>query len=127
MSMSIIDHVVVRVKDLDEGIASYRDKLGLTLARTGETDGIGKQAFFDLPGGGFIELVAPSAADSAVGKAIERNGEGVHTVAMAVDDLEATVAQMKDNGASIIPGGPDVAFVHPKTAHGVLLQLVRAK
>lgn len=122
MGMTGVDHVVIRVKDLDEGIKTYRDQLGLTLTRTGETDGIGKQAFFNLPDGGFIELVAPLSADSAIGKAIERGGEGVHTVALAVDNLAASVADMKAKGVSIIGGG-NVMFVHPKSSHGVLLQL----
>ncbi len=117
-----VDHVVIRVKDLDEGIKTYRDVLGLTLSRTGENPAIGKQAFFDLPDGGFIELVAPLSADSAIGKALERSGEGVHTIAMAVEDMDKTVADLKARGATILGGGP-VQFVHPKSAHGVLLQL----
>ncbi len=126
MGLTIIDHVVIRVKDIDEGIRTYQDQLGLALSRRAETQGIGKQAFFDLPDGGFIELVAPLAADSAVGKAIEKNGEGVHTIAFAVKDLDGTVAGMKERGASIIGGGP-MQFVHPKSSHGVLLQLFEKK
>ena len=61
MALSAFDHLVVRVGDIDEGIATYRDKLGLTLDRTDENDALGiKQAFFNLPGGGFIEVVAPT-------------------------------------------------------------------
>lgn len=126
MSLTVIDHVVIRVKDIEQGIKTYRDMLGIPLARQSETPAIGKQAFFDLPGGGFIELVAPLSADSAVGKAIEKNGEGVHTIAFAVEGLDATVAGMKERGASIIGGGP-MQFVHPKSSHGVLLQLFEQK
>ena len=126
MGLTIIDHVVIRVKDIDEGIRTYQDQLGLALSRRAETQGIGKQAFFDLPDGGFIELVAPLSADSAVGKAIEKNGEGVHTIAFAVKDLDGTVAGMKERGASIIGGGP-MQFVHPKSSHGVMLQLFEKK
>ena len=124
MGLTVIDHVVVRVKDIEEGIATYQ-KLGLTLSRRGENPTIGRQAFFDLPDGGFIELVAPLSPDSAVGKAIEKNGEGVHTIAFAVKDLEGTVAGMKERGASILGSGP-MQFVHPKSSHGVLLQLLQA-
>ena len=124
MTLAAIDHLVVRVGDLDEGIATYRDTLGLTLDRTDESAALGiKQAFFNLPGGGFIEVVAPIDAQSAVGQALEKRGEGIHTVAFAVDDLDAACARLKEGGARLIgEGGPQV-FVHPKSTHGILLQL----
>lgn len=124
MTLSAFDHLVVRVGDIDEGIATYRDALGLTLDRTEESAALGiKQAFFNLPGGGFIEVVAPTDAQSAVGQALDRRGEGIHTVAFAVDDLSAACETLKSGGARLIgEGGPQV-FVHPKSTHGVLLQL----
>ena len=124
MAVTGFDHLVVRVNDLDEGIATYRDQLGLTLDRTDEHAGLGiKQAFFNLPNGGFIEIVAPLSPDSAVGKALAGRGEGMHTIAFEVDDVAATSAAMKEGGARLIgEGGPQV-FVHPKSTHGILLQL----
>lgn len=124
MALAAFDHLVVRVGDIDEGIATYRDKLGLTLDRTDENDALGiKQAFFNLPGGGFIEVVAPTDPQSAVGQALDKRGEGIHTVAFAVDDLDAACATMKAGGAQLIgEGGPQV-FVHPRSTHGVLIQL----
>ena len=124
MALKGFDHLVVRVKDIEAGIATYRDGLGLELERTDESEALGiKQAFFQLPGGGFIEIVAPTDPDSAVGRALENRGEGIHTVAMEVDDLEGTVAAMRDAGMRLIgEGGPQV-FVHPKSTHGILLQL----
>ena len=124
MAVTGFDHLVVRVNDLDEGIATYRDQLGLTLDRTDEHEGLGiKQAFFNLPNGGFIEIVAPLSPDSAVGKALAGRGEGMHTIAFEVDDVAATSAAMKEGGARLIgEGGPQV-FVHPKSTHGILLQL----
>ena len=120
MALTGFDHLVVRVNDIDEGIATYRDRLGLTLDRTDESEALGiKQAFFNMPNGGFIEIVAPTNADSAVGKALE----GMHTIAPEVDDLAATCEAMKEGGARLIgEGGPQV-FVHPKSTHGILLQL----
>lgn len=128
MALTGFDHVVVRVKDFEEGVATYRDKLGLALERTAESEALGiRQAFFQLPDGGFLEVVAPTSPESAVGRALESRGEGIHTFAMAVDDLDATVAALKANGAQLIgEGGPQV-FVHPKSAHGVLLQLSQKK
>ena len=124
MTLAAFDHLVVRVGDLDEGIATYRDTLGLTLDRTDESEALGiKQAFFNLPGGGFIEVVAPTSPQSAVGQALDKRGEGIHTVAFAVDDLDATCAAMKASGARLIGEGGAQVFVHPKSTHGVLLQL----
>ena len=126
MALTGFDHVVVRVKDFEAGVATYRDSLGLV--RTAESEALGiKQAFFNLPDGGFLEVVAPTSAESAVGRAVESRGEGIHTFAMAVDDLAATVEALKANDVQLIgEGGPQV-FVHPKSAHGVLLQLTEKK
>ena len=128
MAITKYDHLVVRVSDLEAGIATYRDTLGLELDRTDESEALGiKQAFFNLPGGGFIEVVAPTDPDSAVGKALEGRGEGMHTIAFEVDDLSATCDAMKAGGARLIgEGGPQV-FVHPKSTHGILLQLGEKK
>ena len=127
MGIKGVDHIVVRVKDIDEGIATYRDALGMELERTSESQAIGiKQAFFPLSGGGFLELVAPLSPESPVGRAIERRGEGVHTVAMSVEDLPGTIKALKEKGVQLIgadrPGGQ--VFIHPRSAHGVLVQLV---
>ena len=124
MTLAAFDHLVIRVSDLDEGIKTYRDTLGLKLDRTAESAALGiKQAFFNLPDGRFIEVVAPLEAQSAVGQALEKRGEGIHTVAFAVEDLDAACATLKAGGARLIgEGGPQV-FVHPKSTHGVLLQL----
>ncbi|MEE2781836.1 MAG: VOC family protein [Pseudomonadota bacterium] len=124
MAITGYDHLVVRVKDLDQGIATYRDALGLTLDRIDENEQLGiKQAFFNLPDGGFIEIVSPTNPDSAVGKALAGRGEGMHTIAFAVDDLTATCEAMSAGGAQLIgEGGPQV-FVHPKSTNGILLQL----
>ena len=128
MALTGFDHLVVRVKDFDEGVATYRDALGLELDRTDESAALGiKQAFFQLPDGGFIEVVAPIGADSAVGKALETRGEGIHTMAMAVDDLQQTVDHLQAHDVRLLgEGGPQV-FVHPKSTHGILLQLTQKK
>jgi len=128
MAIRGVDHIVVRVEDIDAGIATYRDALGMELERTAENQAIGiKQAFFPLADGGFLEVVAPLGAESPVGKAIEKRGEGIHTVALAVDDIEQTVKELKEKGVKLIggdqPGGQ--VFIHPRSAHGVLLQLTQ--
>lgn len=124
MAITGMDHMVVRVKDLDEGISTWRDKLGMELERTAENEALGiKQAFFPLANGGFIEVVAPLNDESAVGRAVESRGEGMHTMALEVDDLDATVKHLQDNDVQLIGvGGPQV-FIHPKSANGILVQL----
>ncbi len=118
-----VDHIVVRVKDIDAGIASYQ-ALGLELERTAESAALGiKQAFFPLGDGSFIEVVAPVDDQSAVGKALESRGEGVHSVVFAVDDVATAAANMKDKGARLLGEGSPQVFVHPKSTHGVLVQL----
>ena len=128
MAIRGVDHVVVRVADLDTGIATYRDALGMELERTAENAAIGiKQAFFPLADGGFLEIVAPLGSDTAVGKAIEKRGEGIHTVALSVDDIQATVKELKEKGVTLIGGDRpgEQVFIHPRSAHGVLVQLVQ--
>ena len=127
MAIKGVDHIVVRVKDIAEGIATYRDTLGMELERTAESEAIGiKQAFFPLADGGFLEVVAPLGGETPVGRALESRGEGIHTVAFAVDNLEQTVKDLQQKGARLIgadrPGGQ--VFIHPRSAHGVLVQLV---
>ena len=124
MAISQFDHLVVRVNDLEDGINTYKNVLGFELDRTSESEALGiKQAFFNLPGGGFIEVVAPLSVDSAVAKSLETRGEGMHTIAFAVDDLSATCEALKSSGARLIGEGAPQVFVHPKSTHGILLQL----
>jgi methylmalonyl-CoA epimerase len=128
MAWKGVDHVVVRVKDLEQGIRTYRDLLGLRLERTAESQAIGiKQAFFPLPAGGFLEVVAPLAPETPVGRALERSGEGVHTLALAVEDLAGTVKDLQQKGVQLIGAERPVSgqvFIHPKGTHGILIQLV---
>jgi methylmalonyl-CoA epimerase len=119
-----IDHIVIRVRDLEAATVSFQ-ALGMELTRTGENPAVGKQAFFRLSDGFFFELVEPLAPDSPVGQALERRGEGVHSVALAVDDHAATRDALTKAGAPVIAGGDlPVSFIHPKAAHGVMLQIM---
>jgi methylmalonyl-CoA epimerase len=123
-----MDHIVVRVKNIEEGISTYRDKLGMKMERTSESEALGiKQAFFPFPNGGFLEVVAPLNQNSPMAKAIESRGEGIHTISLAVDDLAATVKTMQDAGVQLIGAGSPPVFVHPKSTHGVLVQLTEKK
>ncbi len=121
-----IDHIVVRVKDINEALENYENKLGMK-ARKGP-DAIPEmgmtRAILPLGDEGrFIELAEPLGEDGAIGGALERYGEGVHLVALAVDNLAEAKADMQANGARIIEAGTQV-FVHPRDGHGVMYQLI---
>jgi len=126
-----IDHIGVVVTDLAAATRAYGDILGFPITG-GETlaDRVLSIRFVDT-GGSRIELIAPSRDDSEVSAFLSKRGEGLHHVCVRVRDLEATLARMKSAGARLIDDTPKrgahgrrVAFVHPKAAHGVLLELV---
>ena len=118
-----VHHIVVRVKELEQGIASYQ-AMGLRLERTGENTALGiRQAFFPLEDGSFIEVVCPTNPDSAVGKALASRGEGIHSIVFKVDNVGDAAGAMKSHGVSLIGEGGSQVFVHPKSSHGVLVQL----
>jgi methylmalonyl-CoA/ethylmalonyl-CoA epimerase len=127
-----IDHVVIAVNDLNEGIAQYEKTFGLKPSRTGERSGDGfKSAYYDLPGGGFVELIQPTDATGPVAKGLAARGEGVYLMALAVEDIESEVAAMRARGVRLIgdpgPGQPvsRMVFVHPRDTKGVLVQLIQ--
>lgn len=128
MAIKGVDHVVIRVEDFDAAVATWKDTLGMALDRTDESEALGiKQAFFNLDNGGYVEIVAPTNADAAVGKALASRGEGLHTLALEVDDLDATIKDFEANGVQLIGVGSPQVYVHPKSANGMLLQLNQKK
>jgi len=124
-----IDHIVVRVKDLDQSLEDYDTKLGMKASK-GPDDVPHlnmRRAILPLGDSGrFIELAEPLGEGGAIGRSLERNGEGVHLVALAVDDVAEAAAEMKANGAQLIEAGTQV-FIHPRDTHGVLFQLIERK
>lgn len=124
-----IDHIVVRVKDLERGLSDYEGKLGLKASKgPEERPDLGmRRAVLPLGDSGrFIELAEPLGEDGAIARSLARHGEGLHLVALAVDDLVRATAEMKANGARLIEAG-NMVFVHPSDGHGVLYQLVERK
>ena len=120
-----IDHIVVRVKDLEQGLADYEGKMGLTRREAPhEIPELGmKRAVLPIGDDGpFIEICEP-LGEGAIANAFAKYGEGLHLVALAVDDLQAAKAELEANGARLIEAGKMV-FVHPRDGHGVLYQLV---
>ncbi|MSW21604.1 MAG: methylmalonyl-CoA epimerase, partial [Actinobacteria bacterium] len=104
MAITGIDHIVLRVNSLDDAIVSFT-RLGMQLTKTLENPLVGKIAFFRLADGFFFEVVEPLSPDSPIGQALAKRGEGIHTVALKVDDLEATKRDLVGAGAPVLDGG----------------------
>lgn len=124
-----IDHIVVRVKDLDQTLADYDSKLGLKPSKGPEDlPSMGMRAAIMPLGdsGRFIELAEPLGEGGAIGASLEKRGEGVHLVALAVDDLAEATADLKARGTRVIEAGSQV-FIHPGETNGVMYQLIERK
>ena len=126
-----IDHVGVAVEDLDAAISLYRDSLGMPLAHRETVESQGVEAVLLDVGEGHIELLRPLGEDTPVGKFVAKKGTGMHHVAYAVEDIDATLAEIKDAGLDLIDEKPRtgirgsrVAFLHPRSTGGVLTEIV---
>ena len=125
-----LDHIGIAVPNVREALTLYRDLLGLPLVEEEGVDYDGvKVAILDL-GVGLLELLEPNKPDSPVAKFLEKRGGGVHHLALRVSDCAAAIAVCKAAGLQLIdekprPGahGKFIAFVHPKSTGGVLLEL----
>lgn len=126
-----IDHIGVATNSIDESATFYLDALGLEVAET-ETVLDQKVRVAMLPvGESRIELLEGTSADSPISKFLEKRGPGMHHIALRVDDINLALIQMKQRGARLIDevprsgaGGCLVAFVHPSSTGGVLIELV---
>ena len=127
-----IDHIGIATRQLDEGLAVWRDALGLTVDATEEISEQGVRVAMLAIGDTHVELLEALSTDSAVGRFLAKRGPGIHHIAIKVDDINASLADLKNKGARLIDetprvgaGGCLVAFVHPSTTNGVLLELVQ--
>jgi methylmalonyl-CoA/ethylmalonyl-CoA epimerase len=127
-----LHHVAVVVRDLDAALGFYRDRLGLTveLVLPIESDGV-TIAFLPV-GESKIELVMPTDSSTGVARFLESRGEGFHHVCLEVADVDAELARLAGEGIELIDRaarkgaeGP-VAFIHPRSCHGVLVELIEA-
>ena len=126
-----IHHLGYAVEDLDAASRFYREHFGATLSEPEEVEDQGIIAAMFGVGESRIELVWPTHPDSPVGKFLAKRGEGLHHVAFQVEDIDAALEELKRDGVELIDekprvgaGGTRMAFVHPKSAHGVLTELV---
>ncbi len=129
-----VDHIGIAVPSLEEAIPFYEKTLGLKCEHIEEVAAQKVRTAFFAVGEVHIELLEPTAPDSPVAKFLEKNGSGVHHVALATDDVMAQLDQAKEAGCRLInetpvdgAGGKKIAFLHPKSTFGVLTELCAKK
>ena len=130
MGVKKIDHVGIAVKSIEDVLPFYVETLNLPLLGVEEVESEKVKVAFLQVGESKIELLEPTSPDSPIAKFIEKRGEGIHHVALGVDDIEGRIAELKANGIQMIndqpkigAGGAHVAFMHPKSTGGVLYEL----
>jgi methylmalonyl-CoA epimerase len=126
-----IHHVGVAVEDLDAAVQTYERLFGGRLEQRERVDDQGVEAASMRLGDGRVELLAALDADTPVGRFLAKRGEGMHHIAYEVDDVEAVLARLAEEGVELIDSRPrrgmfglEVAFVHPESVHGVLSEVV---
>src|SRR5436190_1186387 len=129
-----VDHIGIATPTIDEGLAIWRDALGLEPDMTEEVAEQGVRVCMLPIGDTHVELLEPLSAESAVGRFLAKRGPGIHHIAIEVRDIQASLAELKSKGARLIDETPRVgargclvAFVHPSATNGVLLELVQHK
>jgi methylmalonyl-CoA/ethylmalonyl-CoA epimerase len=127
-----IDHIGVAVEDIDAAIGLYEGSFEMELAHRETVESQGVEAVLLDVGEGHVELLAPLGPETPVGKYMAKNGAGLHHVAYAVDDIDATLGAIKQAGLTLIDEQPRtgirgsrVAFVHPRSTGGVLTEIVQ--
>ena len=125
-----IDHIGIAVSDLNDSLAFFRDAIGLELEPAEEVPSQRVRAHFLPAGDASVELVEPTADDSPIAKYIAKRGPGLHHLCLRVEDLAAALAELKGRGVRLIDEAPRpgahhslVAFIHPSSTHGVLIEL----
>ncbi len=132
MAFTEVDHVAIAVRDLDAAVKWYEDAFGATVAHREVVDRDGVEEALLAVADSYIQLLTPVRDDSTVAKFLDSRGEGLHHVGYRVDDCAAALKEAMAAGARAIdveprPGsrGTTVAFLHPKTAFGTLIELVQ--
>ena len=127
-----IDHIGIATRGIEEAMAFYRDALGLAVTETEEVAEQRVRVAMLPVGESRIELLEATSDDSPIARFLEKRGPGIHHIAVRVDDIRAALANLKQKGARLIDeepregaGGCLVAFVHPSSSGGVLLELVQ--
>ncbi|MCC6956280.1 MAG: methylmalonyl-CoA epimerase [Anaerolineales bacterium] len=125
-----IDHVAVLVDDLEKTLAFWRDGLGIQMSHLEDVAAEKSMVAFLPVGTSEIELVKPTTDDSGLSRYLEKRGPGMHHICLEVDDIEGMLENLKQHGVQLInetpvtgSGGKRYAFIHPKSANGVMVEL----
>jgi methylmalonyl-CoA/ethylmalonyl-CoA epimerase len=126
-----VDHIGIAVKSLAAAVKVYQDAIGLDVSGYDEVDDQGVRVAMLTIGESRIELLEPTREDSPIEKFMMKRGEGIHHIAVHVDDIEQALERLKASGVRLIDSTPRrgahntrIAFIHPSSTHGVLLELV---
>lgn len=129
-----IDHVAIVVRSIDDALTFYRDMLGIAPSRVLDFPQEGVRiAFLPLggPGGSEIELLEPTDPNTGVARFLESRGGGLHHICLETPDIDQTLAELRASGARLLDEAPRPTaegrgiFLHPKGAHGVLVELIQ--
>ena len=125
-----INHLALVVENLEASLAFWRDTVGLELEKVEDVPGEGARVAFMPVGDSRLELVEPTDQDTGLARFLEKRGPGIHHLCLEVDDLEAMLRHLEAGGVELINQEPVegsdgrlYAFLHPKSANGVLLEL----
>ena len=124
-----INHIAIVVENIEEALDFWRDQLGLELDHIEDVPSQASKVAFMPVGEGEIELVQPTDMETGLGKYLEKRGEGMHHICIEVDDIEVALDDLKTKGVRLIDDVPHnlpgrrMAFIHPKAANGVLIEL----
>ncbi|MFA6923552.1 MAG: methylmalonyl-CoA epimerase [Bacteroidales bacterium] len=134
MKTNYIEHIGIAVKNLEESIKFYENIFGLKCYSTEEVKEQKVKTAFFLLGQTKIELLEPTDAESAIAKFIEKKGEGIHHIAFAVENIDGSLKEAEEKNVQLIDKIPrkgaeglDIAFLHPKSTAGVLIELCEKK
>ncbi|HPF83828.1 hypothetical protein SDC9_185356 [bioreactor metagenome] len=130
MKPTVVDHIGIAVKSIDDALAFWQSALGVKCTGVEEVEEQKVKTAFLPIGDTEVELLEATSDESPVAKFIEKKGEGIHHLAIRVENLEAALAELKEKGIRLIDetprygaGGAKIAFVHPKSTGGILLEI----
>ena len=130
MSVQALNHIGIAVRSIEEQKPYYEEKLGLQFEGLEDVPSQKVRVAFFRVADVRIELLEPTEADSPVAKFLDKRGEGLHHVAYTVEDIQARIDELKNSGLRMIDDQPragahhmQIAFLHPKSSHGVLTEL----
>lgn len=132
--MKKIEHIGIAVKNIEEASATYEALLNQAPYKKEEVESEGVTTLFFRSGESKIELLGATNSESPIAKFIDKKGEGIHHIAFAVDDIHAEIKRLESKGFTLINPQPKfgadnklIAFLHPKSNHGVLVELCQER